>query len=245
MTGQDPFELLSSLRSDDNDDYIKPGDDPTADALLKRIMDGTTASSSTPRPGRRRRRVVAGAVAGVLVASGAVAAAAVWLDQPADPATLSCYSDASLDPEVQVGLPIDAESTPVEQCAALWRNGTLASGDAPPLTACVTSDGITAVIPGDDESCTSLGLAGRDPGVDPGETVAARVVSTISDQYPTDCVDSVDQAVAIVEEILADVEADGWEVRPAGAISDERPCAYSAVDASTQVVLIVTAAGAP
>ncbi len=245
MTGQDPFELLSSLRRDDNDDYIKPGDDPTADALLKRIMDGTTVASSTPRPGRRRRRVVTGAIASVLVASGAVAAAAVWLDQPADPATLSCYSDASLDPEVQVGLPIDAESTPVEQCAALWRNGTLASGAAPPLTACVTTDGITAVIPGDDESCTSLGLAGRDPSADPDDTLAARVVSTISDQYPSDCVDSVDQAVVIVEEILADLEADDWEIRPTGAISDERPCAYAAVDASAQVVLIVTAAGAP
>ena len=244
MTGQDPFELLASLRGDDNDDYIKPGDDPTADALLQRVMDGTTVASSTPRPGRRRRRVVAGAVAGVLVASGAVAAA-VWLDQPADPATLSCYSDASLDPEVQVGLPIDAESTPVEQCATLWRDGTLASGDAPPLTACVTSDGITAVIPGDDESCSSLGLAGRDPGVDPGEPVAARVVSSISDQYPTDCVDSVDQAVAIVEAILSDLEADDWEIRPSGAVTGERPCAYAAVDASTRVVLIVTAAGAP
>jgi len=172
-------------------------------------------------------------------------AAAVWLDQPADPATLSCYSSASLDPEVQVGLPVNAESTPVEQCATLWRNGTLASGDAPPLAACVTTDGITAVIPGDDETCTSLGLAGRDPGVDPDGTVAARVVSTISDQYPTDCVDSVDQAVTIVEEILADLEADGWEIRPTGAITDERPCAYAAIDASAQVVLIVTAAGAP
>ncbi len=244
MTGQEPFELLASLRGDDTDDYIKPGDDPIADALLQRIMDVITVASSTPRPGRRRRRVVAVAVAGVLVASGAVAAA-VWLDQPADPATLSCYSDASLDPEVQVGLPIDAESTPVEQCATLWRDGTLASGDAPPLTACVTTNGITAVIPGDDGTCTTLGLAGRDPSVDPDDTVAARILSTISDQYPADCVDSVDQAVAIVEEILADVEADGWEIRRAGAVTDERPCAYAAVDASTQVVLIVTAAGAP
>jgi len=244
MTGQDPFELLASMRGDDTDDYMKPGDDPAADVLLKRIMDATTVASSTPRPGRRRRRVVAVAVAGVLATSGAVAAA-VWLAQPADPATLSCYSDASLDPEVQVGLPIDAESTPVEQCATLWRDGTLASGDAPPLTACVTTDGITAVIPGDDKTCSTLGLAGRDPGVDPDDTLAARIASTISDQYPTDCVDSVDQAVAIVEEILADLEADDWKIRPTGAITDERPCAYAAVDTSTQVVLIVTAAGAP
>ena len=180
----------------------------------------------------------------MLVASGAVAAA-VWLDQPADPATLSCYSDASLDPEVQVGLPIDAESTPVEQCAALWRNGTIDSGGAPPLTACVTTNGITAVIPGDDKTCTSLGLADRNPSADPDGTLAARVVSTISDQYPTDCVDSLDRAVVIVEEILADLDADDWEIRPTGAITDERPCAYAAVDASAQVVLIVTAAGAP
>lgn len=244
MTGQDPFELLSSLGGDDADGYIKPGDDPAADALLERIMDGTTAASAMPRPFRRRRRVVAGVVAGVLLSSGAVAAA-VWLDQPADPATLSCYSDASLDPKVQVGLSIDAESTPVEQCATLWRNGTLASGDAPPLAACVTADGITAVMPGDDGTCTSLGLAVRGPQVDPDGTVAARVVSRISDQYPTDCVDSVDQAMMIVEEILADLEADGWEVRPTDAITDERPCAYAAVDASAKVVLIVTGAGAP
>lgn len=244
MSGQDPFELLSSLRGDKADEHLAPGDDSAADALLARIMYGETATLRSPSRSRRLRRVVAGVVTGVLLASGA-AAAAVWFDRPEDPATLSCYSDASLDPAVQVGLTIDPQSTPVEQCASLWRDGTLGSGDAPPLAACVTPDGIIGVIPGDDDACTSLGLAVSGPNVDPDDILAARVLSMISEQYPTDCVGSVDEAVMIIEGFLADLEADDWQARPAGAITDKRPCAYAAVDASARVVLIVTAAGAP
>ncbi len=243
MSGRDPFELLSSLRGDDAHGYLKPGDDPAADALLERIMNGTTAERSALRS-RQHRRVVVGVMAGVLLGSGAVAAA-VLFDRPTDPVTLSCYSDASLDPVVQVGLTIDPESTPVKQCAVLWRDGTLGTTDAPPLVACVTRDGITAVIPGDQESCTSLGLTVRAPSVDPDESMAAQVASAISDRYPTECVDSVDAAVVIVERILVELEADDWQVRPAAAISGERPCAYAALDASARVVLIVTGAGAP
>ena len=46
MTGQDPFELLASLRGADTDDYIKPGDDPTADGSW-------TAQRSHRRPSIR------------------------------------------------------------------------------------------------------------------------------------------------------------------------------------------------
>lgn len=238
---EDPFEMLASLRGTDADEYLAPGDDPAADALLARIMDGRTTERARRRP-RRRRRVAAGVVAGAVVGSGALVAA-LWLDRPSDPATLSCYSDASTEPDVQVGLTIDPDSTPIEQCGELWRDGTLGSSDPPPLAACVTASGITAVLPGDVGTCADLGLAGRDPEVSPDQDVAARVVSAISDRYPADCVDSVDAAVEIVEAILVDVGAHGWSVRPAGDVSADRPCAFAGVDAEQQVVLIVPASG--
>lgn len=237
----DPFEMLSSLRGADADDYLAPGDDPAADALLGRIMDGRTTEPARRRS-RRRRQLLTGVVVGAAVGSGALVAA-LWLDQPSDPATLSCYSNASTQPDVQVGLTIDPDSTPIEQCGEPWHDGTLGSSGPPPLTACVTDDGITAVLPGDEGTCAELGLAGRDPEVSPGQDAAARVVSTISERYPTDCVESVDAAVEIVEAILADIDAQGWTVQPAGEISADRPCAFASVDAEQQVVLIVAALG--
>lgn len=242
MSDQDPFELLSSLRGNDATEYLAPGEDPVADALLERIL----SSESADRPRRRahRRRVVSGVLVGVVIGSSAVAAA-LWLDQPSDPATLSCYSEASTDPDVQVGLTIDPDSTPVEQCTELWSDGTLGSGEPPPLTTCVTTNGITAVLPGDETTCVELGLAGRDPAVAPDEALAAQIVGRISERYPTECVDSIKAATDLIETILTDLGADDWEVRAAGAIGEDRPCAFAVVIAEEQVVLIVAAAGAP
>lgn len=240
MNESDPFELLSSLRPDDANDFLAPGDDPAADAMLEHIM----ASDPKVRRHRRRRRVLVGAAVGLVLGSGAVAAA-LLLDRPSDPATLACYSEASTDPAVQVGLTMDPASTPLDQCHELWLDGTLGTGEPPPLTACVTVEGIVAVLPGDEGTCTGLGLAALDPSANLDQSGAARVASAISEDYPSECVDSLEAATLIVEGILTEVDAGRWEVQVAGEITLERPCVFAAVDAHNQVVLLVAAAGAP
>ncbi len=64
------------------------------------------------------------------------------------------------------------ESPPIEVCALLWRAGVLQEGrkqvtgpgpsagtyPVPPLVACTLDNGIAAVFPGGDRTCTELGL---------------------------------------------------------------------------------------
>lgn len=235
---RDPFELLSRFRPVELDRTLEPGENPAADALLRDIA----ASDPNPRDRRHWRRWAVGGVSVVVIVGSGVAVAARWLDRPADTVTLSCYSEAAPEPDVQVGLMIDPDSTPEAQCARLWTDGALGSGPVPPLTSCVTREGITAVIPGEQGDCERIGFADRDPSVNSGGDDAARVASAVVERYPTTCVASTGDAVAMIESIIADLRVTGWEVRAAGETSADRPCAYPGVDADKRLILVVPAA---
>lgn len=238
MNTNDPFELLSVLRPTTTGDFLAPGDDPAADALLSRIVSIDPTRQSPRR--RRRRLVLPVTLTFVVVASGAIATA-VWLDQPTDPALLACYSEPSADPAEQFALVIDADSTPAEQCATLWQDGTFGTGEPPSLTSCVTPDGITAVMPGDATTCTALGWARLDTPLSDEQLLAPRIMSEVSGRYPTECVESVDEAETLVRTILSELRADTWRVRVERETSPDRPCAYVAIDAPNRTVLIVAA----
>lgn len=232
----DPFELLSSMRPLDLDRTIRPGDDLAADDLFARIVDGTVDADE---PVRRRwpRRVIGGAVVVALAGGGAVAASRLFAE-PTDSASLSCYSDASADPDVQVAMIIDPSVTPEDQCAPMWVDGPLGTTGPPELSSCVTDNGITAVIPGTGETCVEIGYDERAP-VEPGSpNPAATITNAISDRWSAEdrCIRDVDEAVDILEGIIADAGADGWTVVVLHPPTDEMPCVGAGVDAAAQQV---------
>lgn len=241
----DPFDLLSQSRPDDRP--LQPGDNPAADDLLARIVASDPTATPTSGVTRRRGRWGAGVVVVTVVAGGTAAAAAWWAARPSDTTTIACYSDASTDPDVQVALPRDPDLTPAQQCEPLWSDGTIGDTGAPPLASCVTAAGIVAVVPSNGETCSTFGLTPADTGGEGGEgDVATQVANVISEQYPRDCVANADDAVAVIETLLEDIDADDWTVTVAGDTNDDdRPCWYAAVVADTQTVLVVNAAAPP
>lgn len=238
----DPFDHLSRLRYRDR--RLETGEDPGADALLARIV------SSDPWPQRRTsRRLRWPAAAGAaLLFVGSAGAAAWWAARPSDSTTVTCFSQPSLTPTIQVGVPRDPELTPAQQCEPLWADGTLGDGALPPLTSCITRAGIVAVIPGDVDVCDTLGLVPASPmnGGDSGDVdVAAQVAALISERWPRDCVASTDEARAVVDAVFGAAGAVGWSVTVAADVTGDRPCLFAAVDAEQRTVLVVAASAPP
>ncbi len=232
MTEQpDPFERLAASRPREFDAFLAPGDDPAADELVSTIL-------TTSRLPRRRRRGLLAALTVVGVAGTGAVAAAVWLDRPSDPVSLSCYSNASNTPDEQVALLVDPDSTPIDQCAKVWREGPLGNDIAPPLAACVTANGIVAVIPGQPTVCDQLGLARLDPNASEGDDLAAQVINSLSATWPETCVTSIDDAVALVERVLDDVEATNWTITIAGPPTPNAPCVAASPDAEQVNVIL-------
>ncbi|EIV95432.1 hypothetical protein [Frankia sp. QA3] len=127
--------------------------------------------------------MIIGAVAVVVTGGGTAAAFAAFA-----PATVTdqirCYSRASLDggddnlfgTSAAQATAADGSKTVIpaaEVCSTLWRYGLLApdsrgavhvpsdaepTRSAPPLVACALRNGIAAVFPGDDNTCTALCL---------------------------------------------------------------------------------------
>ncbi|MAT07270.1 MAG: hypothetical protein CL424_19740 [Acidimicrobiaceae bacterium] len=238
-TAPDPFELLSSMRSPDIDRYLEPGDEPAADALLASILAGSVEPSGAGGPPRRRwpRRVVGGAVVLAVAGGGAVAASRL-LAEPTDTASLSCYSDASAEPAIQVAMVIDPSVTPAQQCAPMWSDGTLGTSGAPELASCVTDTGITAVIPGTGDTCVDIGFDERAPTEPGSPNPAAAITNAISDTWSAEdrCIRDVDEAVAMLEQIIADAGADGWTVEVLQPPTDDMPCVGAGVNAQAKQI---------
>jgi hypothetical protein len=242
----DPFDLLASMAASDRagasiDLPLEPGADEHAEALLRRVTGGTLADrvpGQRPHTPRRTRRLVTAAAAVSVLGVGA-AVAAVWTKQPADAATVLCYSSVDTKPDAIVGLTAAPDSTPLEQCAVPWTDGRLGRGEAPDLVACVGDLEATVVLPGDDSACGRLGWALAEP-----RTAAANVDARVAQALPGslgECTTDLAAAQATIEGILADIGADAWtvEVAPGAAITAERPCAALAIDATTHVVTVV------
>jgi hypothetical protein len=235
----DPFDLLVSMRSTDIDQPVQPGDDPGADTLLASILAGN-ANHDPDRRRRWRRRAIGGAIA-VAVASGGAVAASRLLAEPTDSASLSCYSNASTEPDIQAALLIDPSTTPEQQCAPLWSDGPLGSDGPPRLASCVTDTGITAVIPGTGDTCVEIGYHERAPS-EPGErNVAAEITNSISDTWTEEdrCIREPDEARALVDQIFDDLDVTGWTIDVAHSPSDELPCIGAGVDAERSAVFFI------
>lgn len=241
---KDPFDLLAGVVAR-SDEYLAPGDDSRADALLERLVSSDRAVITASRPVvghtvpfRRRRAVIAATAVAALVVGGGTVAALVLLRRPADPVTLLCYSEAAAEPATKVAMAIDPEQTPVDQCSPLWSDGTLGVDGPEDLVACVAELEVTVVIPNTIGGCESLGWS---PAASP--TPTDRVDQLVAAEVPElfdNCIEDLDEARRRVEAMLVDLgAADTWDVTVSGSISPDRPCAGNVIDAAAHVVLIV------
>ena len=146
----------------------------------------TTATPPVARPRRRWRRGGITLLAGGLVLAGAGAATAfLTRAQPDDPEIVRCFSVAA--PSFTSGAPgsYDVSYGPgdgtldqsaklaIELCGYGWAEGRLPWPETkdpgytnpdpqrvPELQACILPEGIVGVFPGDERTCTQLGLPG-------------------------------------------------------------------------------------
>lgn len=144
-----------------------------------------SVASGTRQSHRRRNRAIAGGAALVLLA-GTGAAAITIASQAAQDRSAHCYAavdTSSLSTQVGIpdeaigddgtAVPIRADSDRAAQaldlCGSVWRVGFFAADgvpvddgrqhEVPPLTACIRSDQVIAVFPGDGEQlCVSIDL---------------------------------------------------------------------------------------
>ena len=241
----DPFEILRGVNATFNE-YLEPGDDPAADELLKQILGGARVVSLSERRSRRRRRAAGVFGVVVLVGAGTAAAAAIFSSSPTRVSEVVCYSEPSVEPEVQVELSSTPEVSPTDACAEVWRTGPIAFGEAPPLTQCVTSSGIIAVLPGTDEACGFAGLAVKETesvkseGADPA--TVRELTAALRKGFEGECF-TLDEATHLVEGAIAEASLAGWAIEVGTPLDEVRRCAAPAVDEIRQVVVLVGVPG--
>ncbi len=242
----DPVELLNRY-SAPNDwnrtiELTGPHADVRAVSLLERIIGGTIAATG---PRRRHLRLVTGVVIAASLGGAAVAAATILSLSPDESRTVSCWSEPAMPPDAQVGLGWDGLGSPIDMCAGEWQDGGLGSEGPPlPLQACVTSEGVAAIMPGDAATCSQLGLSSFAP-IDPGAPEGQRLLGVadlnqrLASTYNLGpCLDP-DAVAAEVHLLLDDLGFDGWDVIIAGTFTADEPCASAAVDPIADTVFIV------
>lgn len=241
----DPFDLLASMGAADRagaslDLPLEPGDDERAEMVLRRITSAPRAARMPAPTVHRfaRRRQLAAAAAAVLVVSAGAAVAAVWSKQPADAATVLCYSSVEVEPAAIVGLVAEPGVEPTQLCVAPWTDGRLGTGPAPGLVACVNEGGATVVLPGDPTACARLGWPIAEVRLAAAD-IDVRVAREVPDVL-AGCLPDLDAGRRAVEQLLSELGADAWTVEAATAPApDDRACVAAAVDATSHVVMLV------
>lgn len=220
--------------------------DAHAASILERVISGNVVPFRTRR---RRLRVVTGIVVTAAL-GGTAAVAALWERSPDEARALTCWSEPVAPPEAQVGLSWDGVDDPVEACTPAWTDGKLGDDGPPdPLNACVTNDGLPAVIPGAAETCDLLGLARyraldptnesalADAGEDPLGLRAADAL--INERYNQQTCVGAAEVVRGVEQILDELGFIGWATSIEGTERALEPCATVALDNTTKTAVIV------
>ncbi|WP_436785983.1 hypothetical protein [Yinghuangia sp. YIM S10712] len=153
------------------------------DILVSRPDAVSTRTGVGPTPrriltGRARRGWLCAMTLAIVASTGVAVSLGFPEPQPAVlRESVYCYTDTDVDADPMHGIQtmragvVDAAATAVEQCADLWRNGTLLPGArtgilhpdpgpdrvVPPLVACVVKD-TAAVFPAGPGFCQAAGL---------------------------------------------------------------------------------------
>ena len=234
----DPFDRLSAMAPGLDDGHLAPGDDPRADALLARVV-AMPVDAVPTRSGRRRARWIAAAVVvGAVGAGGAVAA--IRGREAADPASISCYSEAAAEPRAIVGLVSDG-SDAAAQCVAAWAERDIPEAPTGPLQACVDTTDALVVVPGEPGTCELLGWV-PSVGVTERVELTAKVDGAIVGALAERCIGDADEAIAAVEQALADAGASGWRVTAVPSQDGTSTCYVPSIDDAAQAVVLVAIA---
>jgi hypothetical protein len=186
-----------------------------------RVARDARAAASSGHP--RRRRWVAGALFATLAAGGGTIAWAVSRhDKAPDPTQIACHQRPDLKSSI-IALANNGED-PLAQCTSAWRKQMPDWGPPPTMIACVSPTGIIAVVPGDDATCATLGLAKLDQGIDDQQ----RILLAFEDSVTTEvgemgCV-LPERVKQIVEKRLVQFALNGWTVSIVGRFDSTQPC---------------------
>jgi hypothetical protein len=235
----DPVQLLDRLEP--HWGWSEPVDldvDPIAAEILELVFANIDNVVSLA-PARRRRRAVAGTA---IVTGGAVAA--VWNRSPQRTQRVASRSDPANPPVETVGVTWDGITDPTALCSAEWASGSFETAGPPDeLTACVTTDGVAAVIPGDTGVCDALGFAEFVPPVDDGLVPAVSDAAAELDRIffaSTNCVPLAD-AEGEIRRVLDEYGLSGWDIETVGTFSPDEPCATVSLDPASATAVVAPA----
>ena len=226
MSDQDLFLMLvatNPVLTLERSDY---GDE----AMLAGIIAaGKPNRLNTPRI---RRGWVIGGVSVVMIVAAAFAV--LRHDAPDNPATMLCYGEKSAHPAQREQL---STGDPVAACREVWQSGLFGTTQVPPLSACVTNDGIIAVVPGGDQACIDLGYSLWRDSFDEDEQSAIEFHDEVGLTLGTTCY-SEPEATQVVKALLSEYGLTGWTVVTNDDRADAFPCTASAVDPPTKTITL-------
>ena len=226
MSDQDLFLVLvaaNPVRALERSEY---GDETM---LARIIAAGKPNRLNTPRI---RRGWVIGGISVMMVTAAAYAV--LSREAPDDATRMMCYSELSADPAQRIQL---ATSDPIGGCQELWQSGQLGARDVPPLTACITEDGIIAVVPGGDQACADLGFSLWRGSFDNDEQSIIDFQDEVGHSLGLTCY-TAPEGQLVVEALLNKYGLDGWTIVTNDDRSDSLPCTASAVDTPTKTVTV-------
>ena len=218
----------SRVRPGRSTDYLRPGEDPIADALLQRI------TANAPR--RRRWSRTTFFVTGACILAGASVTTAVLRSRTADdPTVVNCYATDDIgNAQIQL-LAGEADRTAVEQCRELWRDGTFETPVPVELVACVNPNGAVAVLPGTEAACAQHGFDVADVGDGSEPHPATELMGRLS-AFADDCFDP-EQAIAAATEVKSELALDDWVIDSSRAA--EGFCNIFSVEAANRTIVVV------
>jgi hypothetical protein len=227
MKPTDPIELFNQLEPP------APNDAADRNAAILAAVHQHARTSRTKRA--RNPWIVGGSAVAVVLATAAFAL--VWTASVSDPTAVSCYETVDLNGDL-VGLA--ASDDPVAACRQLWLDGTLGTGDVPPLTACVNEAGAAAVIPDEAASCNRLGLAELEAGLTDDQQAILEINETLIDLFSNECFDQ-NAAIAAVQEQLDEAGLDEWTVDAPEPFDPATPCAIPGIDNDNRRIIVIGA----
>ena len=232
MSVRDPFEILAALNPLSGLSESSPSDE----TLLATIIAATTSST---RNHRRRLWITGGTAVAVMV----LAAFAFLRQQSASsPLQLTCYTTAQQPPAEQFGIPM--EDDPVRACQQLWHNGTMSGTEPSTLTACVNDGGIVAVIPGDQQICSQLGLANWVGALTDDDKQVMAFADELATTFSERCIVEAD-AEAAVQAVIDKYQFDDWTIVQQGGYAPQRACSLAGAVPEQHTVVIASRRSTP